>query len=86
MILLSAETQKDVEMLKKYLKERPIVRKDLSRLRSLREIGYIKMPFIRYGRTAYTTDLGKKFLSLLYCNLIFCYDTKYEKRRNRIKI
>lgn len=75
-IIMHAETKKDVEMLKKYLNERAIVRKDLPRLRSLAEVGYIKMPFIKHGRTAFTTDLGKKFLSLIYFKIIFCYYIK----------
>jgi hypothetical protein len=74
--MMHTETKKDVEMLKKYLNERVIVRNDLPRLRSLAEVGYIKMPFIRHGRTAFTTDLGKKFLSLIYFRYIFCYYIK----------
>jgi len=75
-IMMNAETKKDVEILKKYINERTIVRKDLPRLRSLAEVGYVKMPFIRHGRTAFTTDLGKKFLSLIYFRDIFCYYIK----------
>ena len=75
-IMMNAETKKDVEILKKYINERVIVRKDLPRLRSLAEVGYVKMPFIRHGRTAFTTDLGKKFLSLIYFKAIFCYYIK----------
>ena len=74
--MMNAETKKDVEILKKYINERTIVRKDLPRLRSLAEVGYVKMPFIRHGRTAFTTDLGKKFLSLIYFRDIFCYYIK----------
>ncbi len=73
---MNAETKKDIEMLKKYLNERAVARKDLPRLRSLAEVGYVKMPFVRHGRTAFTTDLGKKFLSLIYFRDIFCYYIK----------
>jgi len=65
-IIMQAETEKerDIEILKKYLNGRVIDRKDFSKLFFLERVGYIKMP-LSYRGTAHTTDLGKKFLSLV---------------------
>ena len=63
------ETRKDIEILKRYSNITPFDEKDISRAISLIEMGYLR---VDYRGNGYLTDLGKKFLSLVYFKAIFC--------------